>query len=167
MEWMLHEVRARHNTPDWSRGSTPAEAPSWSSEIVPVARTIGGPTTTGFSYRYHYRSAGIPIYKILDRRKLGTRRNRSGQRVLDAQVLRARASPGSDSEAQFYSTDDGTSLTAPTPAHSSSCLSRQSFRAFHSPHQLPESLVTWSPQVAHIRSLLRKPRSRLRDDPFS
>ena len=67
MEWMLHAVRPRYNTADWTRGPQPAEGTIVTLELRSIKRTIGAHDYSGFSYRYHYRSEKIPIYKILDR----------------------------------------------------------------------------------------------------
>jgi hypothetical protein len=113
MEWMLHEVR-RHSTSDWSRGSTPAEGTILELEIVPVARTIGRRDYTGFSYRYHYRALESDLQDP-GSRKLGTQRNRSGQRILDAELLRAR---DRGSTRRRNSIPPNGLPDAPTPAHS-------------------------------------------------
>ena len=49
------------------QGPKPAEHTIVELELRPSGRTIGGRNYSRFSYRYHYRSAAIPIYKILDR----------------------------------------------------------------------------------------------------
>src|SRR3979490_2905391 len=64
MEWMVHAVRPRYNTADWTRGPNPAEGTVLELELRPVQRIIGGRNYSGFSYRYSYRSSTIPIYKI-------------------------------------------------------------------------------------------------------
>jgi hypothetical protein len=67
MEWMLHTVRNRYNTSDWSLGPQPAPDTSLELVLRPVERAFRGETYRGFSYQYRYRSESIPIYKILDR----------------------------------------------------------------------------------------------------
>ena len=67
MEWMVHEVRPRYNTADWSHGPKPAEETVLELELRLAKRVIGRFSYSGFSYRYHYRSGTIPIYKVLDR----------------------------------------------------------------------------------------------------
>ena len=67
MEWMLHEVRARINTSDWSQEAAPAPDTRLWLELKAVTREFGAQTWQGFSYQYRYHSESIPIYKILDR----------------------------------------------------------------------------------------------------
>src|SRR5262245_1706269 len=67
MEWMVHEVRPRYNTADWSGGARRADDTTLELELRAVRRSFRGRDYAGFSYRYHYRSDSIPIYKILDR----------------------------------------------------------------------------------------------------
>src|SRR6202044_3438689 len=67
MEWMVHEVRNRYNTADWTESPRPAADTSLELELRPVKRELGGRSFVGFSYQYHYRSRSVPIYKILDR----------------------------------------------------------------------------------------------------
>jgi hypothetical protein len=156
MEWMLHEVRARHSTSDWSRGSTPAEGTILELEIVPVARTIGGRDYTGFSYRYHYRSAGIPIYKILDRGSWEPGGTALGNEFWMRNCF-VPAITRIDSEAQFYSTEWYLPDCANPSAFQFMPLQTE-LQGFSFTASATGVLVTWSPQVAHIRSLFEKPR---------
>ena len=66
MDWMLHAVRDRWPTGDWSRG--PEERAATLELILkPVNRRIGGLAFKGFSYQYRYRSKAHPIFRLLDR----------------------------------------------------------------------------------------------------
>jgi hypothetical protein len=47
MEWMLHEVRPRYNTSDWSRAPRPAHDTRLELELRPVQRSIGSRSTPG------------------------------------------------------------------------------------------------------------------------
>jgi len=67
MELMLHEVRNRYNTTDWSIGLRPADDTEFELILKPVEHAFRGESYEGFSYQYRYRSASIPIYKVLDR----------------------------------------------------------------------------------------------------
>ena len=104
MEWMVHEVRPRHNTADWSRAPRLAEDTELELELRAVQRTFGGREYHGLSYRYHYRSESIPIYKILDR---GTWEV-GGNAIFNEFWMRNCFVPSItriESEAQFYSTE--------------------------------------------------------------
>lgn len=67
MEWMLHTVRNRYNTTDWSLGPRRADDTEFELVLKPAEHAFRGESYEGFSYQYRYRSASIPIYKILDR----------------------------------------------------------------------------------------------------
>ena len=89
MEWMVHEVRPRYNTADWTQGPKPAEHTILELELRPT--------------RAQYRRSRLlwfflplPLPKRRDShlqdsgpRELGGRGKRSRQRVLDAELLRA------------------------------------------------------------------------------
>ena len=64
MEWMLHAVRPRYNTADWTRGPQPAEGTIVELELRSIKRTIGAHDYSGFSYRYHYRSEKFPSIRF-------------------------------------------------------------------------------------------------------
>ncbi len=156
MEWMVHEVRPRYNTADWTQGPKPAEDTIVELELRPSGRTIGGRNYSGFSYRYHYRSAAIPIYKILDRGSWEV-----GGSALGNQFWMRNCFVPSitriESAAQFYSTE----WYIPNCANPSALqfiplqTELQGFSFTASPAGV---LVTWPSEVAHIRSLFEKPR---------
>jgi hypothetical protein len=156
MEWMVHEVRPRYNTADWTHGSKPAEDTVLELELRPVQRIIGDRNYSGFSYRYHYRSGTIPIYKILDRGSWEVGGSSLGnefwmRNCFVASIARI------ESTAQFYSTE----WYLPDCANPSACqfvplqTELQGFSFTASPDGV---LVTWASEVAHLRSLFEKPR---------
>ena len=158
MEWMVHEVRNRYNTADWTEGPQPAEDTSLWLEIRPVCRPIGGEKFKGFSYRYRYRSDSIPIYKILDR---GTWEI-GGCAVGNQFWMRNCFVPaivGIDSESQFHSTEwylpscDNPNILQFLPFQTE--LQGFSFTASRQ-----GVLITWATQVSHTRSLFEKPRGK-------
>ncbi|NDJ74632.1 MAG: hypothetical protein GYB65_00115, partial [Chloroflexi bacterium] len=63
MEWLLHEIRPRYNTTDWTQPPQPATNTTLELAVTPLSRTIGGHTAQGFSYQYTYHSDDIPVYK--------------------------------------------------------------------------------------------------------
>lgn len=66
MDWMLHSVRDRWPTGDWSRGPEECEA-TLDLVLKQVTHRIGGLAFKGFSYQYRYRSKAHPIFRLLDR----------------------------------------------------------------------------------------------------
>ena len=156
MEWMVHEVRARHNTADWSRAPRRAEDTVLELDLRAVERTFGGRAYQGFSYRYHYRSESIPIYKILDR---GTWEI-GGSAISNEFWMRNCFVPSItriESESQFYSTE----WYIPDCANPSAVqfLPLQTeLQGFTFTASSEGVLVTWVSEVAHVRSLFEKPR---------
>jgi len=67
MDWMLHEVRPRVNTVDWTRKFEAAADTKLILHLKPVTRVFGEQIFKGFSYEYSYSSDKHPIYKITDR----------------------------------------------------------------------------------------------------
>ena len=125
-------------------------------ELRPSGRTLGGRNCSGFSYRYHYRSAAIPIYKILDRGSWEVGGSALGNEfwMRNCFVL---SITRIESAAQFYSTE----WYIPNCANPSALqfiplqTELQGFSFTASPAGV---LVTWPSEVAHIRSLFEKPR---------
>ncbi len=156
MEWMVHEVRPRHNTADWSRGPRRAEDTVLELELRAVRRILGGREYRGFSYRYHYRSESVPIYKILDR---GTWEIK-GSAISNEFWMRNCFVPSItriDSEAQFYSTEWYIPDCANPSAFQFLPLQTE-LQGFTFTASDAGVLVTWASEVAHVRSLFEKPR---------
>ncbi len=156
MVWMVHEVRSRINTADWSRPPELAADTSLRLTLRATERVFGGRTAVGFSYQYQYQSANIPIAQITDR---GTWE--PGGSALGCQFwMRHSTVPPVmrfESSAQHYSTE----WYLPSAANPNvfqffplqTCLQGFTFTV------APEGvLVTWATEVAHIRSLFEKPR---------
>lgn len=156
MEWMVHEVHPRHNTADWSRGPRHAEDTTLELELRPVRRILGGREYRGFSYRYHYRSESIPIYKILDR---GTWEI-EGSALANEFWMRNCFVPSITrftSEEQFYSTEWYIPDCANPSAFQFLPLQTE-LQGFTFTASNTGALVTWASEVAHVRSLFEKPR---------
>ena len=156
MEWMVHEVRPRYNTAHWTQGPKPAEGTILELELRSARRTIGGRNYSGFSYRYHYRSAAIPIYKILDRGSWEI-----GGSVLGNEFWMRNCFVPSitriESAAQFYSTEWYIPECVNPSAFQFMPLQTE-FQGFSFTATPDGVLVTWASEVAHIRSLFEKPR---------
>jgi hypothetical protein len=155
MEYMLHEVRPRYNTADWTAPPRALDA-RLRLEIVPVERLIGGREFTGLRYQYDYRSERHPVYRILDR---GTWE--PGARALGNEFwMRSCFAPGRitfDSIEQHYSTEWHLP-TAANPNIFQFLPLQTELQGFTFTSSAAGTLVTWSPQVRHIRSLFEKPR---------
>jgi len=156
MDWMVHSVRNRYNTADWTAEPKPATDSKLWLEIRPVTREIGNLRYIGFSYQYHYQSKSIPIYKILDR---GTWEP-NGQAVGSEFWLRNPFVPSItpiDSIEQFYSTE--WYLPSATNPNGFQFLPLQTaLQGFTFTTTKAGTLVTWATKVSHIRSLFEKPR---------
>jgi hypothetical protein len=156
MEWMVHEVRPRYNTADWSRDPSRAENTVLELELRAIRRTLGGREYHGFSYRYIYRSESVPIYKILDRStwEIG------GSAIANEFWMRNCFVPSItriESEAQFYSTEWYIPDCANPSAFQFLPLQTE-LQGFTFTASDAGVLATWTSDVAHVRSLFEKPR---------
>ncbi len=156
MEWMVHEVRPRYSTADWTRGPKPAKDTVLELELRPVQRIIGERNYSGFSYRYRYKSASIPIYKILDRGSWEIGGSALGNEFWMRNcfvpcIVRI------ESEAQFYSTEWYIPGCANPSAFQFIPLQTE-LQGFSFAASTEGVLITWASEVAHVRSLFEKPR---------
>ena len=156
MEWMVHEVRPRYSTADWTRGPERAKDTVLELELRWVERMVGGRNYSGFSYRYYYRSGAIPIYKILDRGSWEIGGSALGNQFWMRNCF-VPPIAHIESAAQFYSTEWYIPDCANPSAFQFLPLQTelQGFSFTASPAGV---LVTWASEVAHIRSLFEKPR---------
>ena len=158
MEWMVHEIRPRYNSADWTAQPKRAEDTTLELELRPVTREIGGRTYSGFSYRYHYFSESIPVYKILDR---GTWEIDGSAIANEFWMRNCFVPPITEvkSEDQFYSSEwfipDCTNPSALQFQPLQTELQGFTFTASKA-----GVLITWANDVAHIRSLFEKPRGQ-------
>ena len=156
MEWMLHTVRTRQNTADWSRPPVPAEGTVLRLELSPVQRTLGGRKATGFSYRYIYRSKDIPIYRIVDRATWEP----GGTALGNTFWLRNAFSPAVitfNSADLFYSTE-WYLPSAVNPNIFQFLPWQTTLQGFSMTVNPKGTLITWATEPAHIRSLFEKQR---------
>jgi hypothetical protein len=158
MEWMVHEIRSRYNTADWSESARIAEDTTLELELRPVTREIGGRKFSGFSYRYHYRSGTIPIYKILDR---GTWEIGGSSLANEFWMRNCFAPPilQVESTEQFYSTEWYMPACA-NPNIFQFLPLQVELQGFTFTASKEGLLVTWVNEVAHVRSLFEKPRGK-------
>ncbi len=159
MEWMAHSVRNRYNTADWTARPRPAEGVSLCMELRTVKRSVGRHKWMGFSYQYHYRSRGgaIPIYKILDR---GTWE--IGGRAVGNEIwMRSCFSPPIvrfNAAEDFYSSEWYLPGIA-NPNIFQFLPLQTELQGFTFAAANVGTLVTWPTDVAHVRTLIEKPRN--------
>jgi hypothetical protein len=155
MEWMVHGC-VRVTIRQIGRRVEAGRHTILELELRPARRIIGGRNYSGFSYRYHYRSAAIPIYKILDRGSWEVGGSAFGNEFWMRNCF-VPSITRIESEAQFYSTEWYIPGCANPSAFQFVPLQTelQGFSFTASPAGV---LVTWATEVAHIRSLFEKPR---------
>lgn len=156
MEWMLHRVHNRYRVADWDAQPVPLDDTTLELDLRPVGRVLRGSTGRGFSYQYRYRSASLPIYKILDRASWEP----GGAAVGTAFWLRNGTAPPIcriASREQHYSTE----WYLPG-CHNPSIFQFQPFQTQFCGFTMTTAgggaLVTWVDGVAHVRSLFEKRR---------
>jgi len=158
MEYMVHEVRNRVNTTDWTDEPTAATDTSLKLHIKPINRKIGGNQFVGFSYRYEYASKSIPIYRINDRStwEIG------GKAVGNTFWMRSCFNPAIASFTgieQHYSTEWYLPDCANPNVFQFLPLQTE-LQGFSFTSSEAGVLVTWTPSVSHVRSLFEKQRGK-------
>ena len=156
MDWMVHAVRNRYNTADWTQGPHPAEGTRLELEIVPARRRLGKRDYVGLRYQYRYASASMPIYKILDR---GTWEP-GGSAVGNEFWMRSCFVPSIvrfASPADFYSSEWWLGEIHQPNIFQFLPLQTE-FQGFTFTASPAGILATWATEVAHVRSLFEKPR---------
>ncbi len=158
MDWMIHTVRNRQNLADWTESIKNADDTTLELVILPVSRKIGKHNFKGFSYQYFYKSASIPIYKILDRGSWEINGSAMGNHfwmrngIVDA--LTEFTSPD-----QFYSTEWYLPNIANPNIFQYNPLQTQ-LQGFTFTSSNKGTLVTWPTEVSHVRSLFEKWRHK-------
>ncbi len=154
MDWMVHTVRPRLNTADWSAEPRPSTDTELSLVLREVERTVGGRRAVGLSYQYRYRSGSVPIYKLLDR---GTWEP-GGSMVGREFWMRTVFSPSVkrfDSLSNSYSSE--WYLPSAVNPNVFQFLPWQSeLQGFSMSVSDEGVLVTWATRPAHVRSLFEK-----------
>lgn len=153
MEFMLHTVRLRYNMADWSRGAVPAPGVELKLKLWSVKREFGGRSFSGFGYQYHFKSQDIGLYKILDRSSWEL-----GGSSIGNQVWMRGAEPSVmtfKSVEDFYSSEWYLPGIANPNIFQFKPLQTQLQGFTFTAHE-KGVLVTWTPKVAHVRTLLQK-----------
>ena len=157
MEWMVHEVRPRYNTADWTQGPKPAEHTILELELRPVRRNDRRPRLLRF-----FLSLSLPKRSRFPSTRFWTAGAGRSVEALSATssgcgIASCRPSCASNRRPNF-TRRNGIFPIAQTPARFSLFPSRPSFRGSHLQASPAGVLVTWASEVAHIRSLFEKPR---------
>jgi hypothetical protein len=156
MDWQLHECRPVRNVSDWTTGAMPARNAELTLELRAVSRRIGDHEFQGFSYQYFYRSSEIPIYMLLDR---GTWELKGSARASELWLRQSCAPPiyRPRSPDEHYSTE--WYLPGCTNSNIFQFLPLQTqLQGFTMTAGDAGILLTWSPKVHHLRTLIEKPR---------
>lgn len=155
MEWMLHTVRNRRNMTDWTKGPEDSPGTSVSLVLKPVERKLSDKINAkGFSYQYKFKSDKLAIYKITDRATWEMGGMASGNElwmrngVVDC--IKSFSEPD-----EFYSTEWYLPNIANPNIFQFHPFQTQ-FQGFTFTSAKEGTLITWTPKVAHIRSLLEK-----------
>ena len=156
MEWMVHSVRNRYVTADWTRPAVPADGTTLEMILRPVERHIAGRRWIGFSYQYQYKSKDIPIYKILDRGTWELQGTIMGSEFWLRNCFVPSQIAFTD-ESQFYSSE-WYLPTAANPSIFQFLPLQTELQGFTFTSGPAGTLITWATRAAHIRSLFEKPR---------
>jgi hypothetical protein len=156
MEYMVHTVRNRYRTTDWTEETRPAAETRLEMELRPVSRKVGGVEGLGFSYQYRYQSGRLPIYRLLDRGtwEIGGRAKGNEIWMRNGTVPAITAIRAAS---QFHSTE----WYLPTIANPNIFQFhplQTHLQGFTFTAAAEGVLVTWPTKVAHIRTLIEKPR---------
>ena len=156
MEWMVHSVRGRLNTADWTAGSRPASDTRLVLDAAPVTRVIGGREFVGFRYQYTYTSGSLPIYKVLDRGTWEPGGAATGcefwMRSCFVPSITRFASPDDFYSSEWYLRE------AQNPNIFQFVPLQTELQGFTFTAAECGTLVTWATRVSHVRSLFEKPR---------
>jgi hypothetical protein len=158
MEYMVHEVRPRYRTGDWSEEPAVAPDTRLALELKPVTRIIGGTTFVGFSYRYRYNSRPHPMYKILDRSTWEIGGHAVGNEFWMRNCFSPSIVPIKSTE-QFHSTE-WFLPTATNPNIFQFLPLQTELQGFTFTTGPQGTLVTWATEIAHVRSLFEKERGK-------
>jgi len=153
MEWMLHSVRNREVTGDWSEGSRLEKCGKLLFELKPVTRMVDGEMAAGFTYQWHFSSAKHRIYKLTDRATWepgGSIVGRSfWMRNPFAQCLAVLRRDSSYSTEWYLPSSSNPDIFQFLPFQTH-------LQGFTYTVGGGETLVTWATEVRHIRSLFEK-----------
>ncbi|MCX7011060.1 MAG: hypothetical protein NTW86_00585 [Candidatus Sumerlaeota bacterium] len=154
MEWMVHEVRNRYRVEDWSQPPQPAEDTRLWLAVRPVTRSVDGIICRGFAYQCRYRSASVPIYKILDRGSWEIGGTSVGNEIWQRGSFAPPIAQIERSD-QRYSTE-WYQPGAVNPNVFQFFPFQTHMQGFTFTVAEAGALITWSPRVSHIRTLIEK-----------
>ncbi len=153
MDWMLHSVRNREVTGDWTPGRRLEKCGTLIFELKPVVRNIDDTDAPGFSYQWHYQSTTHRIHRLTDRTTWepgGSILGRSFWMRNPFAPPLARMQRDTAYSTEWYlptSTNPDIFQFLPFQTH---------LQGFTFTTGGPGTVVTWATEVGHIRSLFEK-----------
>jgi len=156
MEYMLHTVRNRYNTRDWTLPPDELPGTSLRLEIRPVTREIGGRTFAGISYQYFYTGPQHPIFRVLDRGTWEIGGKAVGNELLMRNCFADCRAPIVNTD-QHYSTE-WFLPTCENPNIFQFLPLQTELQGFTFASSTKGVLLTWATEVAHVRTLIEKKR---------
>lgn len=153
MEFMLHTIRPRYNTANWTVGAVPLSG-EFTLTITPIERTFGKTRFLGFSYQYSYTSEELPIYKILDRSTWEL-----GGRSIGNEIWMRNGTVASIKKIQDIADAYSTEWYLPG-IHQPNIFQffplQTAMQGFTMTYSDEGALVTWPTEVSHVRTLIEK-----------
>ncbi len=156
MEWMLHAVRNRRVIGNWAATPTVDRDSTFQIQLAPREHQINGQSWRGFAYRYRHVSPVRPIYQVLDRATWEIGGTAAGNTVM----MRSGKVPPRwtcADNTEHYSTE-WYLPTAKNPNVFQFHPLQTQLQGFTFTTHPAGTLVTRSLELAHIRTLLEKPR---------
>ena len=156
-EWQLHAPRALLNLGDLEAEPQALPGTVIELELRPAERNLAGTRATGFAYRWRFRSDTLAIYRMLERIPFAP-----GGTVHGSQVFQR--TPFADSLPVL----GGSESTWSTEWYLPDCENQTifQFNPFQTELQgftfltcTSGTLITWSNEVSHIRTLIEKQRN--------
>ena len=157
MEWMVHEVRPRYNTADWTQGPKPAERhrPGARAEVR-CAAISETETILAFPIAIITEAPRFPSTRFWT---AGAGRSAEALSATSSgcEIASCRPSCASNRRPNF-TRRNGISPIAPNPSALQFAPLQTELQGFSFTASPAGVLVTWASEVAHIRSLFEKPR---------
>ncbi|HUW31367.1 MAG TPA: hypothetical protein VM223_07115, partial [Planctomycetota bacterium] len=156
MEYMLHTVRNRYDTRDWTLPPEELPGTKLRLEVRPVTREIGARTFAGLSYQYFYSGAELSIFRILDRATWEVGGKAIGNEILMRNCFADCRTPIASID-QHYSTE-WFLPSCENPNIFQFLPLQTELQGFTFASSSKGVLLTWATEVAHVRSLIEKKR---------
>jgi len=157
MEYMLHTVRNRYDTRDWTLPPEELPGTKLRLEVRPVTREIGARMFAGLSYQYFYSGAELSIFRILDRATWEVGGKAIGNEILMRNCFADCRTPIASID-QHYSTE-WFLPSCENPNIFQFLPLQTELQGFTFASSAKGVLITWATEVAHVRSLIEKKRA--------